>query len=121
VNIGMNLLLVPRYGIMAAAWATFAAFLLMLVMLTIIAQRVYPFPYEYRRLARIFATTTGVIGIGLSINLSLPADLLLKSALFAAFPCALAMSGFLSSSERAAVQAFVHGAATRLWRLRGVP
>jgi O-antigen/teichoic acid export membrane protein len=117
VNIGLNFVLVPHYGIMAAAWATFVAFLVMLVLVFFIARRVFPFPYEYRRLAAILAAAGLVIAVGLSIDLPLPGDLLLKTALFAAFPLLLLACGFFSDRERAAMIALVREAAARIRRL----
>ena len=116
VNVAMNFALVPHYGIMAAAWATFVAFLVMFILVFMLAHRVYPFPYEYRRIARIFGTTGLVICIGLSVNLSLYADILLKALLFMTFPLILLLSGFLSADERAALRVHVMRIGARLRR-----
>lgn len=116
VNITINLTLAPHYGIMAAAWATFVAFFVMLVLLLVIAHRVYPFPYEYRRILMIFGATAAVICVGLSINLSLYADILLKLSLFSVFLLTLMFGGFLSTSERIALSMFARGMLVRLGR-----
>ena len=50
VNIGLNLWLIPRYGAIAAAWSTLGAYAMLLLLTWWSAERVHPFPYEYRRL-----------------------------------------------------------------------
>jgi O-antigen/teichoic acid export membrane protein len=50
VNVGLNLWLVPRYGAIAAAWSTLAAYAVLMVLTWRSAERLHPFPYEYRRL-----------------------------------------------------------------------
>ena len=49
-NIGLNLWLVPHYGAIAAAWSTLATYALLLILTWRSAERLHPFPYEYRRL-----------------------------------------------------------------------
>jgi len=116
VNVAMNFALVPRYGIMAAAWATFAAFFVMFVILFVIAHRVSAFPYEYRRIMGILGAAAVVISAGLSVNLSLYADILLKAVILLLFPLALLIGGFLTSDERIALGALARRAGTRLRR-----
>ena len=52
VNIGFTLLLVPRYGIIGAAWANGATYAIQAAIAFVLAQRVYPIDYEHGRLAR---------------------------------------------------------------------
>jgi O-antigen/teichoic acid export membrane protein len=118
VNIGLNFALVPRFGIMAAAWASFAAFLALFVFTWVIARRFFPFPYEYGRLASILVATGVVIGAGLTINLSLPMDILFKTFLFLAYPALLFIGGFFSSRERLALIAFARKLGARFRRSR---
>lgn len=116
VNIAMNFALIPHFGIMAAAWATFAAFAVMLVLTVLLAQRVFPFPYEYGRLGRLFAASSIVIAIGLTVNLPLPLDLPWKAALCLAFAPLLVLLGFVSAAEWALMGRFAAGIAMRLRR-----
>src|SRR5665647_2915453 len=50
VNIGLNFLLVPVYGMYAAAWTTLIGFGILVVLVYFISNRWYPVPYEWRRL-----------------------------------------------------------------------
>ena len=49
VNIALNLLLIPSYGMMGAASATVAAYSTMFVGMVWWSQRIYPVPYQWRR------------------------------------------------------------------------
>jgi len=113
INVGINFTLIPRFGIMAAAWATFVAFLVMLILVVIVADRVFPFPYERSRLAKIFGLTAALIAIGLMIDLPLLADMAIKAGLLIAFPLILAKVGFLSENEQAALDRFLVAVKTR--------
>ena len=52
VNIGFNLVLIPRYGIIGAAWANGATYAIQAAIAFTLAQRVYPITYERGRVAR---------------------------------------------------------------------
>src|SRR5690606_26743268 len=52
-NIGLNLLLVPRFGMIGAAWANAAAYALQAGLAFRFSQRCFPVRYETRRIATI--------------------------------------------------------------------
>jgi O-antigen/teichoic acid export membrane protein len=52
VNIALNFLLIPRFGIIGAAWANAAAYALQAALALGFSQRFYPVSYEYGRLSR---------------------------------------------------------------------
>lgn len=52
VNIGCNFLLIPRYGIIGAAWANGVTYFVQAAIAFVLAQRVYPIAYERGRLSR---------------------------------------------------------------------
>ncbi|MGE5457142.1 MAG: lipopolysaccharide biosynthesis protein, partial [Methanococcaceae archaeon] len=54
VNIAVNYLLIPYYGMMGAALATLASYLVMSAILFFVTQRFYKIEYEYSKIARIF-------------------------------------------------------------------
>ncbi len=113
-NIGLNLWLVPRYGMIAAAWSTLAAYALLLFLTWWAAERLHPFPYEYRRL--------GLMG-GLALALFLAGRFLPfpssaiqiagRVVLWVAFPLGLIALGTLGRAELAGL--------TRVLRGRKVP
>lgn len=48
VNIGLNFILIPKFGIMGAAWTTAFSFLVMFVLSYILARRYYFIPYNWK-------------------------------------------------------------------------
>jgi O-antigen/teichoic acid export membrane protein len=64
LNLGLNFLLIPPLGRMGAAWATAAAFAFFAAGTGVLAQRVYPVPYEIGKLARIAAALALVLWLG---------------------------------------------------------
>jgi O-antigen/teichoic acid export membrane protein len=55
VNIGLNFVLIPRFGIIGAAWANGAAYALQASIAYGFSQRFYPVAYEYGRISRAIA------------------------------------------------------------------
>ena len=103
LNIVLNAALIPSYGMMGAAIATVAAFVLMFLGASVYAQRVYPVPYQWRRVVMIAAVAVGLTVVGKLLHASLPAAI----ALAAAFPFALAPLGFYLPEERARVRSLI--------------
>lgn len=56
VNVGLNLWLIPPFGMMGAAVATLVAYVTSAVAMAVYGQRVHPIPYEWRRIAWIGVT-----------------------------------------------------------------
>lgn len=50
LNIGLNILLIPRMGIKGAAWATFFSYLFMAALGLLLSQSLYRLRYDFRRL-----------------------------------------------------------------------
>jgi O-antigen/teichoic acid export membrane protein len=63
VNVAANFLLISSMGIMGAAWATFIAYLVMAAAMYVVSNRVYPVPYEFRRLLKITLALLAVIAL----------------------------------------------------------
>ncbi|MEM1126302.1 MAG: polysaccharide biosynthesis C-terminal domain-containing protein [Bacteroidota bacterium] len=62
VAVTVNALLVPHYGMVAAAWATTLAYATMAVMLWAIVRRFYPVPYEWPRVLGAFVLAALLMG-----------------------------------------------------------
>ena len=54
-NVAANLVLIPRFGVMGAAWATVLAYAVMAALGHAFSRRLFPIPFEGGRLARITA------------------------------------------------------------------
>jgi O-antigen/teichoic acid export membrane protein len=96
LNFTLNLWLIPAYGMLGAAYATLAGFILIFALRTWNAQRVYPVRYQWRRVAVLVLMAGLLTGIGKSLSHSL----LLAFALTAVYPLVLAPLGFYLPAER---------------------
>jgi O-antigen/teichoic acid export membrane protein len=95
INIGLNVALIPSYGLMGAAVATLVAFTAMFAAMSIYSQRLYPVPYQWRRVVLIAAVSGGLLAAGKALH----PPLALALALSAVFPLALAPLGFYEAAE----------------------
>ena len=91
VNVALNILWIPRFGVEGAAWATVAGYGLMAVMGIYFGNKHYPIPFEWSRLARIamaaalayVVSTTAPFEWQRAIPIKLGASLVFPAALFA--------------------------------------
>jgi O-antigen/teichoic acid export membrane protein len=106
VNIGLNLWMIPRWGILGAGWSTVIGFLVLVVGGWRNAQSSYPVQYDFGRVLRVVAVAavfvvalvevvpaTGWVGI--------PARIVLT----AAFPLGLMAVGVVTPGERRQIAA----------------
>ncbi len=96
VNVALNLALIPPYGMMGAAIATVAAYSTMAVGMAWWSQRIYPVPYQWRRVATAAVAAVGLAAIGKELDAGLAAVVVLTLA----YPLALLALGFASQEER---------------------
>jgi O-antigen/teichoic acid export membrane protein len=68
LNTLLNFLLIPPLGVLGAAAATAIAYLVSALMTAIRAQRVHPFPYEWRKVGITLAVYLALAGCGLAIG-----------------------------------------------------
>jgi len=95
VNLALNFALIPRYGMMGAAWATVAAYAVMAGLGGTLSQRLYPIPFERARLLAIVVAAAAVVAL---VTLAPPAmvpRLAFKCGMLALFPIALLATGVL--------------------------
>ena len=104
LNVALNLVLIPPYGMMGAAISTAAAYVALFVGMTLNSQRVYPVPYQWRRVLTLSSVAIGLTAIGFEVG-SLP----LAIALCLAYPLLLLPLGFYLPAERARLRRLVPG------------
>ncbi|MDD5629488.1 MAG: oligosaccharide flippase family protein [Elusimicrobia bacterium] len=114
VSILSNLLLIPRWGLMGAASATLLSYVSMSAALFLMARRVYPVSYEYRRLGHLAACL--VLSVFAFWTWGRPIapfeHVPLRLALLASFPALLLLTGFFDAEELSELKSV-------LGRLRG--
>ena len=94
VNILLNTLLIPRLGMMGAAWATLAAYAAMVIAIWTLGRTSQCAPaYEWKRLAALGAWSGTLWWIGSSLGL--PG----RGILLCAYPVGLLIFGFLGADE----------------------
>ncbi len=103
VNVALNLALIPAYGMIGAAIATVAAYATMAVGMAWWSQRIYPVPYQWRRVATAALGAVGLAALGALLD----AGLIVSVALILAYPLALLLFGFTSPVERQRLRALV--------------
>jgi O-antigen/teichoic acid export membrane protein len=100
-NIALNLILVPPLGIVGAGLALVASYVVVLALMYVFTQRLFPVPYEWGRLLRVLTVSTVLVGLG---ELLLPTEgfvgLVLRLLFALAYPLALLATGFFTPGER---------------------
>jgi len=81
-NIGSNLYLMPRYGIMGAALATLLAYLVMMLSIYFVSGKFYRVKYEYKILAGIYLYLLSGICLFYLVDLSLSLRILIIIGFF---------------------------------------
>jgi O-antigen/teichoic acid export membrane protein len=120
-NVALNLALVPPLGIAGAGLALVASYLVVLGLMYGFTQRLFPVPYEWGRLLRVVLIVAAIVGLAELLVPTSGADgLLIRIALFAAYPLALFASGFFSDEERGWLAQLRHPSAV-LASLRAEP
>ena len=110
VNVGLNLWLVPRHGAIAAAWSTLAAYAVLLVLTWRTAERLHPFPYEYRRLGLMAGLALALFLAGQLLPFPSPAlEVAGRVLLWLAFPFGLVALGAFDRMELAVLTRLVRG------------
>jgi O-antigen/teichoic acid export membrane protein len=111
-NVALNLALVPSHGIVGAGLALVGSYLVVLALMYVFTQRLFPVPYEWGRLALVVLTAAALVGAGEAL---LPTagfvGLASRTALWLAFPLILFATGFLHAEERSGLAELVRPSA----------
>jgi O-antigen/teichoic acid export membrane protein len=90
VNVSLNFVLIPPYGMMGAAVSTLVAYVVMFAGMTIRAQHVFPVPYQWKRIALTVTAAVGLTVLGKALDVPLAGAILLS----AVYPLILLPLGF---------------------------
>jgi O-antigen/teichoic acid export membrane protein len=96
VSIGLNLILVPEYGMIGSAIAAVSAYSAMFLGMTWYAQRVFPTPYQWRRVLTAAGAAVALTVVAKAFDVPLAAAI----ALVAVYPLVLLALGFYLPEER---------------------
>ena len=101
ISVVLNLLLVPRYELIGSGIAAASAYTAMFLGMAWYAQRVFPTPYQWRRVATAAGGAIALTVLGKLLDVPLAAAI----ALIAAYPLVLLLLGFALPAERARLRA----------------
>jgi O-antigen/teichoic acid export membrane protein len=107
-NLLLNYFLIPAYGMLGAALASFFSYLLMDLLAYLINIRIYPVPYEGIRILKIIIITVLIFLIFNQIRLtSWKMELFYKLLILSLFPLLLWILGFFTSNELKRAKDFI--------------
>jgi O-antigen/teichoic acid export membrane protein len=114
-NLGVNLLVIPAWGMLAAAVTTALANALMVAGGWLYSQKVYPIPYDWRRIGQVGVISAAIVCL---VALISPpgrvGELLWAAAAWAAFFAALVKTGVIAHHDLQAARQW----ARRAFRVR---
>ncbi len=99
VNIGLNFLLVPSYGMIGASIATSISFLLVIVLYLIALKYIYPIELQYMKFIVITVFTSLTYIISIYLNFTIILAIISKAILLLIFLTILIVSGYFSKIE----------------------
>jgi len=107
VNVIVNLLLIPKLGMMGAAYAKVAGYVVMCGLLYFTAQKFYKINYEFSRLLKLAAVVAVVFYFG--TNFQMAGESWLKLVLLLGFPLLLFVTGFFERKELEKMKGILRG------------
>ncbi len=114
-----SLLLVPRFGVMGAAYGVLCGQVVFAATTAWLAQLSYPIPYESARLAKAAAAAVLLFGLAVILRTGAPvADLSTAVAVTLSYPALLWAWRFLTPAEMASVR---HAVRLLTAKVRGTP
>lgn len=97
----LNYLLIPRYGMMGAAFATVLSYFSMAFLMFVASSRVYFIQFEFKRVGKIALVVLTLFGLSLLTHrLSLLFEISYKTILVASYPLFLNLLGFFKQAEK---------------------
>jgi O-antigen/teichoic acid export membrane protein len=110
INVSLNLALIPWLGMIGAALATIAGYVVTVIVTFIVAQRWFPVAYQWGRLARIMTVVVlEVVAVESFMPQTWYQELVWTVGLLLAAPALLLASGFLDDRERTALGGWLRG------------
>lgn len=122
LNLGLNFWLIPRYGMLGAAWATFISYAVLLLAHMYVNARFWPISYEYKRIAVVALVWVIIYFASMQINSpKVFYNIIFKSGLMLSYPILLYVFRFFKDEEIEKIRQIMIGAKQRIvdfWQSR---
>ena len=100
VNLALNVLLIPRWGMMGAAWATLFGFLVQVCVALTLSLREYYVPYHWTRLLSAIGLAIGIYLASIELTMSnVILSIVVKTLLLGIYPLTLLALGFFQRED----------------------
>ncbi len=100
LNLGLNIVFIPRFNIVGAAIATLLSQVIFFLAVLFFAQKVYYIPFELLKIFKMLVLALILFGLGaLCSDMSLLPRLIIKSVILISFPLLLYFIGFYEQVE----------------------
>ena len=99
INLALNIMWIPRYGIIGAAWATVAGYAVMAALGLFFGQRSYRIPFEWGRMGRLLVAASVVYSVSMMAPESVPVAIAIKTIALLLFPFTLFLTRFFRADE----------------------
>jgi len=110
LNVALNVVLIPRYGMMGAGASLLLAYVGTMVLSAYVAQRFYPVPYEFGRMGRIAGVFVAAGVLTTLVQFEQPlADLAFRLFALVAFGGGLVAAGVFSQTDVTALRRLYAG------------
>lgn len=99
LNVGLNLLLVPRYGMYGAAVSSVTAYAALVVANLYATRRIYPIHFSYSRLVQISLLAVGVFALSTLADREATLSIPIKATLLAVFVVVVLKTRYFDEDE----------------------
>jgi O-antigen/teichoic acid export membrane protein len=100
INLGLNYWLIPRYGMIGAAWSTLISYGVLLIAHMIVNLRFWPISYEYWRIAKVGIVWAVIYISSLQITASnIIWSIFIKMLMLLSYPVLLYLIRFFKQEE----------------------
>lgn len=111
LNLALNFILIPRYGIYGAAFATLFSYSYLTVLTYYFSNKFFKIGFEFMRMGKIAAAAGLIYIVSLQVNLhSLYADVFVKLLIICTFPLVLYFMKFYTREEKTMISTFMRPA-----------
>ncbi len=105
LNLVLNFILIPAFGIYGAVMSTFVGFVFKVTGIYLFGRKLFPIPFEWKRLLSIFVTAIVLFGVGRAVSdFNMHLRILANTILLLAFLPLLWVAGIFEDEEKTEIK-----------------